>query len=802
MKVTTLDQRASQAPAARARLFGMFLVSGSLMLFELTLTRLLSVTLWYHFASFAISIALFGTAAAGVLGTLERLRRRLDALSQGLGWLAIYQALGMVLSADVFLRFDLRPHVTLFWCVKFLTALVLFAVPFLLGGWIILDLLRRREAPVGLLYGCDLAGAAAACVAFVPLLDRVSGPGAALLAAGLSLASVFFLEPRGVSVRARATLALLLVLAGLVANESGIWPWFHLRRGKTYDEENVLYEKWNAFCRITIFGEDFWYFALGRRAQGWGLSPTYEGPVPRQYWLEQDGSAGTPITEFHGDLKEVQHLLHDVTSAAYRYRQQKSALVIGGGGGRDILSALASGATTVTAVEINPDIVDAVEHRFRSFTGGPYSYPGVRAVVDEGRSYLSRSPDRYDVIQISLIDSFASSAAGGYVFSESALYTVEAMERYLDHLTPDGTLAIARWYLTDEPLEIMRLATLVREVLEKRGITDAAAHVAILRCQFVGTVLVKLSAFTAADLQALRKLCADERFSLATEASPRSFVSKLLSSPDWRQIVEDLPFDIGPTTDDRPFFFHPLKPTSFRRLFSMMGGMVPNMQAIWLLAGLVPVTGLLAMTALFAPLWLTKQLGKPPVAIGRSAATMRAIIAYFATLGAAYMLVEMSLLGRLVTVLGHPTYAISVVLAVMLLGSAAGSAVAQRVAACRAPGKTFGALLVSLSITLAAMTWIWPAVLGLPTWIRIGIVLLTVGPTAFFMGMPFSMGLERLGDDEGTLAWAWAANGALSVFAGTATTWIAVLWGFHTVLGAAVAAYALAGILYRRGIGA
>lgn len=770
-------------------MLAIFLVALSSLLFELTLTRLLSVTLWYHYASFAVSIALFGIAAAGVSGTLSAAKDEVSPEDRsGLALSALWMAVGMVASTLVFLNIDLRPQVTSGWGPRFLLALGLFAIPFYYTGAIILRLLRGAGGSIGLLYASDLAGAALACIAFVPLLDRISGPGLVLLSAALAALAAVILAGPSAKRRAAGAISLVVLAGSMVLVERGQLPGFRIRHGKLADEKDVRHEKWSALCRIAVFGDEEYDFR-----RGWGMSPAYTAPLVPSLFIEQDGSAGTPLPRFRGDLAELEELRHDVTAAAHRIRSPNSVAIIGAGGGRDILTALTCGAKAVTAVELNPDIVEAVQQRFADFTGKPYSMPGVQQVVAEGRSFIARSKDRYDLLQISMIDSWAASAAGGYVFSESALYTSEAFEAYLDHLTPDGVLSISRWWTQDFSLEVVRLVTLARELMERRGVRSLADHLVIFRCEGVATFVLKLTPFTAEERTRMEELARTEKFEMVTSGGKGSdpLIAGLIGGDDWRERMRQHPLEIGPSTDDRPFFFHPMKLSTFFTVPWQKDADQFNMQAIWMLAGLVPTTAAIAAILLMAPLIMGRRRQGPRSMSPRA-------IAYFCCLGAGYMLVEMALMGRLVIFLEHPTYAVSVVLALMLLASAAGSACAGWIGTRRRVIALFGALSLALLCMIFSMEAVLEKGADWPLAWRIGAVALIVGPAAFCMGVPFPLGLSRVKDARG-VAWAWAANGAVSVFAGLAATWIAVLGGFQTVLWVALACYLVAGSLQAMG---
>src|SRR5207247_1928107 len=266
-------------------------------------------------------------------------------------------------------------------------------------------------------------------------------------------------------------------------------------------EERPLYEKWNSFSRIRVRPSPT------ANPLGWGLSPAFRPARPvRQLILDIDAGAATVLTEFHGNLEEVQHLRYDVTSLAHYLRRGARVLVIGAGGGRDVLAALVFDQTSVVGVEINEEILRAVTETFGDFTGHLERDPRVHFVNDEARSYIARQRERYDIIQASLIDTSAATAAGAFVLTENSIYTADAWKVFLDHLAPGGILTFSWFYFTDLPAEMYRLTSLARAALLERGIRDVRAHVVLVRQKTtgkrVGTILVSPDPLPADDLTA------------------------------------------------------------------------------------------------------------------------------------------------------------------------------------------------------------------------------------------------------------------------------------------------------------
>jgi spermidine synthase len=561
-------------------------IAASLLMTELALTRIFSVVMYYHFAFLAISIALFGLSASGVYAYLRRHtldRQPTDALlaRQSL----IYAACTVVaLFALVRLRVGLNYSPSNLALMLAIYALA--AIPFFTGGLVLTLAISRLASQINVVYAADLTGAAFGCLVLIPLLNQLGAPGVVLTATILAAVAAVLFASAG-NRRAVASVAAAVVLIPIAGQFSGLAT-FNVTDTKGHQGDRVLFTKWNSFSRIGVY----------ERSHGdWSLSPTYSGPLPETRFMDIDSAASTPIVSVAPDLSNAGYLRYELTSLAYHLargpqstdqaletaapvlpaanlqqpdREGFTALVIGPGGGRDLASALVFGASRVDGVEINPIIAnDVMRGAFRDFSGAIYDHPRVRVAVDDGRSFVRRSPDQYDVIQASLVDTWAATAAGAYTLTENTLYTVEAFTDYLDHLTDDGILTITRWVFDG-----LRLVSLAQEAGARRG-WDAASHLAIVQHDRVATFLLKKSPFTPEEIAHLQALADRLRFRILyapgaegpiapppgewIEGTETAAYANLIVAPDRERFYADYDQDIRPTTDDRPFFFHTTK---------------------------------------------------------------------------------------------------------------------------------------------------------------------------------------------------------------------------------------------------
>jgi len=749
------------------------LVGATVLLFEIALTRLLSVVLWYHWAFFAVSVALLGLASSGVVLALARPRP---------GWLpAALVVAGVALPvAVVAIVQGARPAGggAIVWC--FAAALPVF---FALGAATCLLLLGASGDRVARVYGADLLGAGAGALAVVPLLSLLPAPAAAAALGCLPLAAA-------VLVRSSAWrwAVVGLVLIGLVV---GWGEPLRVRHTKTYVEGGAeltpIHERWSPTVRLTVF--DHVLFSEERAPFAWGPGERRAlEPGPGELWVEQDGSAGTPITRLTGDPRALTYLFDDVTAVAYAVRRPRTVAVLGAGGGRDVLTALAAGAEQVTAIELHPELVALVRGPYGDYAGHLYDRPDVTVLTGDGRQALATRPARFDLVELSLIDSWAATAAGAYTLAENHLYTLEAFRLYWSRLTPTGLLSASRWMRGGFGVELPRLVLLARAALVAEGVPDPEAHVAVVQGAAVGTVLVARAPFTAAEQAALRAESERRGFvvhlPLAARDEPPGVIAQVFAAGPAAYARHGLRLD--PPTDDRPFFFQTVSPFApLSRAAALDLGV--NGEGVWALQRLLVVVGLGALALLALPFFFAERFTRGGLARGT---------AYFAVIGLAYFAIELAWLGRASLVLGHPSLAATVVLGSMLTGSGLGALAAPRLGLAGLRRAGVGVPLLIVAVT-ALLGWLGAAGSGLPWGWRAAGVAAGVGLAGVAMGPFFPLGFARFGDAN--KAWFWAVNGAASVVAAAYTVALTMELGFLrvTLLGAGL--YLLAvGLLWGR----
>jgi len=752
---------------------GVGAVSAAILMTELALTRIFSVTMYYHFAFLAISIALFGLSASAVLVYVLQPRLAAIATSTLLTRAAFLHAVATVAALALLVRLRVGLDYSPANLVLMLVVYLLAALPFLTGGAVIAVAFTRLADRFNVVYGADLLGAAAGCLALIPLLNVLGAPGVVLTAAGLTLGAAVCFAPADRRARVAVAVVALFSLPA-AAQASGAAP-FEVTDTKGHEGDRILFSKWNSFSRVAVYERDH---------GDWSLSPTYAGPRGDALFMDIDSAASTPILE--GDA--AGYLRYELTALAYHLVERPggfTALVIGPGGGRDLLSALLFGARHVDGVEINPIIVhDVMLGRFRDYSGGIYAHPRVTIHVDDGRSFVRRSRAAYDVIQASLVDTWAATAAGAYTLTENSLYTVEAFEEYLDHLSDGGILTITRWMFDG-----LRLVSLAQAACATRG-CDPARHLAVVQLDRIATFLLKKQPFTPEETRRLQELAHNLGFTVlyapgASVDAPSDYARLILAS-DRRQFIERYPLDISPTTDDRPFFFHTT------RLADQFG--VAFGRSMLFGNGLSALLTLMGISALLVALFI---IGPLAAAATRPARGWGTWLFYFGALGAGFMLLEVALLQRFVLLLGHPVYSLTVTLFSLLLGTGLGSLIGRRIAPDRVRPAAFRALTAIVGISMlcaVGLAWIVDRAIAWPLALRIGLAVGLLLPLGALLGIPLPAGMRLVAAARPSLVpWGWGINGALSVVGATTAVFLAMNWGFSSTL-------SMAGLVYGTGL--
>lgn len=774
-------------------LAGLFFATLATLSLEILNTRLLSVMTWYHISFFAVSIAMFGMAAGAVRVYLWGASFHADDAPRALARWGTWFAASIPVSHVFILCLPLTVDASLTAVAAVVIASVVLAAPFFLAGIVVAIALTRVPGRIGLIYAVDLVGAALGCLLVIPLLEYSNISSAALFTAAVAAigAACFhrFAGSTGTS-KAVAMALGLVVLAGLnTVSRHGLRVLYS--KGNTEYVEKIQYEAWNTHSQVIA------RLPAPSGPSYWGVGPKGKGLKAVTVTMVIDGSAGTNATKWDGDLGALDWVRYDVTSLPYHLRKGGDVAIIGVGGGRDILTALWARSRSVTGIELNDTFITLLNGKLRDFTRIA-ERPDVHLVHDEARSYLTRADAKFDVLQMSLIDTWAATGAGAFTLSENGLYTREAWRVFVGAVKPHGILSVSRWFAPGRESETSRLLALGAAALHDRGVTDPSRNIALVACGEVATLLLSPDPYSDEDIATLQAAALEYDFTIlaapgATPAEP--LFMEILRSRDADELARataDPVYDYSPPSDQQPYFFNMLKPGGLTRMTSTPGLIVRgNLMATMslMLLGLV-ATGLVS-TVILGPLW---RAGLPNM----SRRVFANAVAYFALIGMGFMMVEIPFIQRFSVYLGHPTYSIAVILFSMVLFTGFGSFLSDRL-----PVERNRAWLIVVPATICLMLIgivfsIQPVIdhtISMGLFARGAITVGLAAPLGVALGFCFPIGLRlvaRISNDGAP--WMWGVNGACGVLASVLAVATSMWAGIHASLYVAVALYALLAI--------
>jgi hypothetical protein len=788
MSQTPLLTPASAAKKARDRalLAGIALSSFAALLLELALTRLFSVILFYHFAFLAISIALLGLGAGGVFAHLCKKWLARFETRRLVSWLCAANALVVPIVLEIVLHVPVSLELSRANFLKLTELYMASAVPFFVTGLEFSLVFAREPANIPRLYGADLTGGALACLGIVPLLNWLGGPNTVLFAAVVAAAAGAMWATTGAARKLTTGLTTVLLVL-IAANRSGRLMDVVYAKGILRDASWVEFARWNAISRVEVDRQgDAKAIVIDADA-----SSAIMNADPKRW---QD-------TLWEKNLMSAPPALVNVLRPRGEYA------IIGPGGGVDVLRAVANGSPSVTGIEINPIIANTIMRgRYADYAYHLYERPEVHLHVTDGRSFIRNSKEHFDVVQMTLVDTWASTAAGAFALSENSLYTVEAFREYFEHLKPDGMIAITRWEF-QQPREALRVASVAVEALHRLGVENPERHFMVVSEGDLDedgipvVVLAKKTPFTPEEESAVQAHLESYPALVALylpsgrEANP---FSALIAGNDSYAFAKQYPYNVSPVEDNAPFFFFTLKLRQILHQESLSQGIDWKVNLGVAVLGMVLVISLLAVLVfLVIPLavrggrWQERTVG----------------LLYFIAVGLGYILVEIAFIQRFVLFLGHPTYALTVVVFLLLLSSGAGSLASRT---WQVERKRTRLPLVLIVAALLLYVFILPGLLnllgGVPFAAKLLLSAVLLVPLGFAMGMPFPTGLRALASipapelappqknaaQENAVEWAWAMNAASSVLGSVLAMVIAIQFGLNVTLACGAVAYLLA----------
>ena len=794
-------------------LFAIAVISASALAYEILLMRLFSIIQWHHFAYMIISLALLGYGVSGVFLALNR-----DRLSRGFPWAIMTNLLLFSFSAPAcFLlaqQIPFNPAEILWTPVQFLylcSIYLILTLPFFFAANVIGLSFYQFKEQVSSIYAADLFGAGAGSAGVILLLFLMFPEQiltVLVLSGILATLIVSAYAFRGQHINTKHWTVACIIIGAVVTFAPAGWVTLAISPYKSQSQLRLI----PGTKVIDRYSSPLGLISVVktavtplRYAPGLSLNATTEPPEQLAVFTDADNM--TAITRFNGNPETVSYLEQTTSALPYHLKQHADILILGAGTGSDVLRANSHAIKHIDAVELNPQVIDLVKEKYADFAGHLYSGAHVNLHVGEARGFVATSNKTYDLVNISLLDAFGASA-GLYSMAENYLYTEQAIQDYLQHLSPGGYLSITRWVKIPPRDEPKLLATVIN-VLKHANVRQPGQQIIMIRSWQTSTLLVKNGVITSDEINRLKQFCSERSFDLVyypgisaqevnrfnIQLQPYLYeAATALLGNESGAFIDDYKFNIEPATDDQPYFFHFFKWQTLPEILSLVdsGGIFLLESGYLLLIAALLQAIVVSLLLIALPLWLWKsKLGIKP----ESGSHLR-ILVYFFCLGLAFLFIEIAFIQKFILILHHPLYAITVVLSTFLLTAGAGSYFSEKLS--RSPLKSVIMLPVA-TITLLSMIYILSFesitefLLETGDLSRYVFSILLIAPLGFCMGMPFPMALSRLSQTiPALIPWAWGINGCASVISAILATLIAMQFGFTVLIFLAIALYCVA----------
>ncbi|OEU70778.1 MAG: hypothetical protein BA864_11845 [Desulfuromonadales bacterium C00003093] len=785
-----------------SRQLALILLSAALIALQLILMQILSITQWHHFAYLVISTALLGFGASGTLLALTRswcLRHSTLLLPLLLATCAASMAMLGWLTQGLLKGFDSHLLFLDGWQVIRLFAVILcFLLPFLLGAAAIGLLFMLHIKRIGSLYFANLLGSGLGGICGLALLWLLPPQQLPPLVAVAPLLASALLLPKNAP-RCRLALlfcAMVTVVTFLFPAPLAISQYKDIRRTLNLPEAHIQFRRAGPYGLVETVSAPALRFAPG-------LSLNYPGRIPTVDMLFNNGDQLGAILPQAPD--DASHLLEFTSSALpFAITTPRRVLILHSGTGTEVGLALAQGAEQVTAVEPHSAMLELLRENYDGTLDYLFDNPAVTLSNRESRNFLAGTKEEFDLILLPTLGAFGGTL-GLFALQQQHSLTLEGLTAAWQRLRPDGLLCVNSW-IDFPPRTPLRLAASIGKFLEEQGINDPTAHVAAVRSWGTISFCVKRSPLTAGDSERIRDFCRRRlfdplllpgteqrempRFNTSDDTDFLPLLAQALSA-DRDGLIRNYPFNLEPTSDNRPFFSQFLRWQHLPQLAELFGARsLPFLELGFLL---VLLTFLLLSGAAAILILL------PLLKLGRHHGRRGRTLLYFGGLGCGFMLVEISLIHSFTLYLGHPVYAAAAIISIVLLLSGIGSYLSTRLNASpmliSTISTTVAGLLLLYSVALAPLL---QRTISLPLPGRSALALVLLTPLALAMGFPFPLGLKRLSrQNDAAVPWAWGINGSFSVVSTVLAAILAVQLGFSALLGIAAAAYLIAAAAQR-----
>lgn len=797
--------------------FSVTLLSAAALAYEILLMRLFSIIQWHHFAYMFIGLALLGYGISGTIVAIhqQRLLQRFNSLYISCITLFGISAVACFSFAQ---HIPFNAEVILWdgWQVFYLAFIfLLLAIPFFFAATAICLAFLHYDKQVSHIYAVDLLGAGIGSLSVIVLLFWIY-PQLALVIVGVlgvvaALVASYELKlKRQSEIAISLMFVIILLLVNGISLKLQLSPYKSLEQVLRINGTSIISQSSSPLGLISVVeSRDIPL----RHAPGQSLHATQE-PLP-QLGVFTDGDNMTVLTRYPDELNKLAYLDQNSSALPYHLKQINNVLIVGVGGGADVLQAKFNQVQQIDGVELNQQMIQLVNDNYALFTGNLFQQPGVTIHHSEVRDFLTREPRRYDLIQLALMDAFNASASGLYALNESYLYTVEALQLYLKHLQADGYLALTRW-IKLPPRDTLKLFATAVSALKQEGVNHPEQHLVLIRSWQTSTLLVKNGRFTDKELSSVQKFCDERGFDLAYAPGLKPEQvnqNNVLKSPLFYQAVTALlsemsdtfiqqyKFNIYPATDDQPYFYQFFKWTSFKEIFQKRnkGGMALVEWGYITLLTTLGIASFFSMVLIFIPLWYYQRKHT----IKNTYVRRRDVFYYFFSIGLAFLFIEIAFMQKFILFLHQPIYAIAVTLTAFLIFAGVGSYCSGVLLRSQNNSKILlyaisGIILLSATYLLS-LEMMFAMLVNLPVALKMLITTLLIAPLAICMGMPFPLALTNLARHaKYFIPWAWGINGCASVISAVLATLLAIHFGFSTVILLAMMLYGSALLTFPR----
>jgi len=812
---------------------GIFVLSMSTLALQALFIRLFSISLWYHFAFMIVSIALLGFGASGTYLSIflknntnnedqENEKRGLLKNKYYLSRFSFLFSLTTILSYLIFNLVPFNPYRMAFDKIQFLYLFIWYlglTAPFFFSGVCLGILLSQKSEKVHIVYFYNLVGSSIGSFFVVLTIPIFGGEKLVLLIACFGIIASFLFLPKyqtdfsnyknlftklsSIFIKSKNRFILVNIFSFILIIILIIFtpPFFQIRMApqKTlsqllnFPDSKILLTEWNAFSKVDVIESDKIHSAPG-------LSLKFPDPPPKQIGITTDGDDLSPIT-FCDNTKNTTDFLYYLPSyIAYVLKPNSNVVLMNPGGGLDILSALQNNCKKITIVEKNPILINLLKEDYGDFNGNILNSSKVKVINENDRNFIASSKKKYDLIFLCLDDSYKVVTAGTYGLGENYEYTVEAIKQYYNHLEINGILCISRW-LQLPPSESLKIFSTILSSLDELNIKDPQDYVCAIRSFSTSFIMVKNGKFSNEEKQGVKDFCDERGFDLIyfSNIMPDEINKNIkINKPyyyecfskiigiDKEDFINEYEFDVSPTTDNKPFFFHFFKPSHIPKILASYGKTWQPFGGggYLILFALLLISVLLSIMLIIIPLIIRGKRFNLKVSKWQ-------IFVYFSAIGIGFLFIEIPLMQKFILYLGHPIYSVSTVLFSILFFSGLGSLILGK------DTKYFTLKICALLILILILLMLSPVLLknlmAYPFYIRFISCILILAPIGFLMGVPFPMGIRLTSEISSELIpWAWSINGFASVISSILATIFAISWGFNSVLIMSFFAYLLA----------